>query len=116
MEVFGSLMNRLMEGSGQPEVFVGMGATILAYSDRYAGTVISINKDKSISVQEDNSERVDDNGMSDCQEYSYWPRPNGQVWTFSKRKDGRWREKGVKQSNSNGLRLGVRDKHYDFSF
>ena len=67
MKMYGSLVNRIQENSviGQPIPTVGMGVTILGYSDRHPGTIIEVSKTgRSIKLQEDNWVRVDKNGMS----------------------------------------------------
>lgn len=111
MRVYGNLMNRIAEhSSGAPEI--GMGCTVCIYSDRHAATVIEIRTPRMIVVQRDKATRADDNGMSDCQSYTYERDPDGTKQTFTLRKNGTWRE----SKGSNGLRLGVRDEHYDFGF
>lgn len=109
----GSLINRLVENSKQDAPKIGDGATVLMYTDRKAGTIIAISKSgKRLTVQEDEAERTDNNGMSDCQSYKYTPDPQGRTWEFSQRKNGTWKE--VK--GSSGLWIGKRDKRHDFSF
>lgn len=112
MRVYGNLTNRIMEHSaGKPEV--GLGCTICMYSDRHAATVVEVSKSgRQIVVQRDKATRTDGNGMSDSQSYTYERDPNGAKTRFSLRKNGAWRE--VK--GGDGLRLGTRDEHYDFSF
>lgn len=96
---------------------VGMGATVCYYSDRHAGTIITVSKSgKRVTVQEDTATRTDKNGMSDAQAYSYEPNPNGSVTTFSKRKNGCWVRVGEGSRSGTGLVLGTRDEHYDYSF
>jgi hypothetical protein len=51
MRVFGNLMNRIAETAKPPVPEVGMGATILMYSDRHAATVIEILDVRMISKQ-----------------------------------------------------------------
>lgn len=63
-------------GTEGREVKVGDGATICYYTDRKAATVIAKTA-KTITVQEDTATRVDKNGMSDSQAYSYAANPNG---------------------------------------
>lgn len=110
----GSLINEIMDNSSQslqPEV--GMGATMAGWTDRYAGTIIEVSKTGHRLVwQEDRATRTDDNGMSDAQSYSYERNPDSPPLTFTRRKDGSYRvAKGQTR-----LLLGVRDKHYDYSF
>jgi hypothetical protein len=113
----GSLINHLYSRAAQIKPQVGMGATILCWTDRHAGTIIEVTAD-SFVVQEDRATRTDKNGMSDCQSYSYEPDPNGPRTTFKRVKRGKakgdWRENGVKDGR--GVLIGRRDKHHDYSF
>jgi hypothetical protein len=101
-------MNKLMGDSNQPVPVVGMGATILAWTDRYAGTVVAVTP-KSFTVREDTATRTDANGMSEVQSYDYTPNPNGRTWTFRMTKRG-WSAKGT------GVALGFRRAYHDYSF
>lgn len=104
---------------------VGDGATVTAWSDRYAGTVVSFDG-KYCSVQCDKATRIDKNGMSDAQEYAYEADPTGYIYTFRQDANGVWRavyknENGRmvysgKRGDGYGLMIGVRDRYYDFSF
>jgi len=109
----------MQENTVAPTPEVGMGATILAYTDRYAGTVVSVNpKNGAFVVREDHAQRVDQNGMSESQTYAYSPNPDGTEYVFKRvshgRLKGQYRENG--RSRGNGVRLGVRRKYNDFSF
>jgi len=118
----GSLINHVLSTeSCIPEV--GMGATLLGWTDRSPATVIAWNPNKKeVTVQEDNYTRQDMNGMSECQDYSYTTNIKGQVKIF------RWTDKGWRQIMLNsethrwvyvdgeGLYIGQRERYYDFSF
>lgn len=118
-----SLINHLYSRTENPTPVVGMGATILQWSDRTAGTVIAITNGI-VSVQEDNAVRTDGNGMSDSQSYEYTANPDGYVrnYRFNKR-TGNWNEvvvnpvsgRWVKQGDQ-GIIFGRRNQYYDFSF
>jgi hypothetical protein len=102
-------------------VTVGMPATIGFYSDSHPGTVIEVKRNpkgeyKTIVVQEDNSKRSDDNGMSESQSYTYTRNPEGAKYTWTLRKNGRYVEKGRDIGQGVHLGLGYRRKYYDFSF
>lgn len=92
---------------------VGMGATKIMHSDRHPYTVIEVINERRIRVQADTSHRVDTNGMSDCQEYTYAPNPDGEVVTLSLRKDDTWRVVGDSQLFSVGH---GRHRYYDYSY
>jgi hypothetical protein len=95
---------------------VGMGATILGYSDRHAATVVRVSKNgREIDVVEDVSTRIDKNGMSEDQEYEY-SSGNGSPMTFTLRKNNRWVRGGESMRHGSRLTLGVRDSYYDYSF
>ena len=112
----GSLINRMMDG-GRSRIVVepGVGATMLMWSDRHAGTIIAVERFRTgarkgeprvIVVQRDKAVRKDENGMSDAQEYDYERDVNGRVWRFHVDSQGRFK----------GLAIGVRDEHYDYTF
>jgi hypothetical protein len=116
----GSVVNHLMSGTnGQPEPEIGMGATILQWSDRTPCTIVSVRRFKGeqkagqvseIDAQEDKATRTDNNGMSECQRYEYERDTQGWVTTFKRNK------KGTFVSNVGNLRIGDRSKYHDFSF
>lgn len=111
----GSLHNMLISGSRMDVPQVGMGATILYWTDRHACTITEVSKSgKFVRVVEDKAIRTDSNGMSDCQSYRYEPG-EGSPRTFTLRKNGAWVEQG---SSMRGTRLaiGARRHYYDYSF
>lgn len=122
----GSLINHLYSRMtvGEPTPYVGMGATLLSWTDRNPATVVEVNMEKRyIVVQDDDYTRVDANGMSEAQEYEYTPNPNGFKRIFRKSKKGEWVQHHVNpatnrlvQARGCGLRLGKRDKYHDYSF
>lgn len=99
-----------LEAAG-PEV--GDGVTMCFYTDRHACTVISRTA-KTVTVQRDKARRVDENGMSDAQQYEYERDPHGATYVFSLRKNGTWRQRGDSERGSR-LVLGRRE-YYDYSF
>jgi hypothetical protein len=106
----GSVVNYVMAGGHHVVVGVGDAATLLHWTDRTAGTVIDVKVSKSgktvtVRVQEDTAVRVDDNGMSECQSYTYVPNTHGAVHTFVNRGRG-WK----------GVAFGVRRSYHDYSF
>lgn len=122
---YGSLTNRIMENNSISDVKVGDGATLISYSDRHAGTVVEMftkGKAQYVTVQEDNAERIDDNGMSESQEYKFTPNPQGATHTFKLLPGRPWKQ--VRKNDKGrfvfydgyGLRLGHRSEYYDFSF
>lgn len=125
MKFYGSLVNRIHESVKQRDAVVGDGATLFFYSDRRAGTVIAVDEKTScITVQEDFAERIDNNGMSDMQEYAYHGDEFGTMYFFKKDKNQRYRQvrHNTKTNRWNfikdGVRVGIgyRDHYHDFSF
>jgi len=105
----GSLINHVYSRSLTPAPEAGMGATILAWTDRYAATIVKVTPQQ-IHVQRDIPTRVDTNGMSEAQEYTYAPNPEASIEVFRATKRG-WRNRA-----GNGLLVGKREEYYDFSF
>ena len=119
---FGSVNNLVLANAAQsivPEV--GMGATVVAWTDRYPATVIAVRKNRkgevvAVTLREDNAERTDNRGMCEWQDWAFSPNPDGRVYEFTRRRNGRFLEKGARKGGSNAVRFGAREKYYDFSF
>src|SRR5262245_23731157 len=125
----GSLTNHILSRAviGQPEPAVGMGATVLSWTDRHAATITAVNrtwyKRIQIEVQEDRAFRTDGNGMSESQSYTYMRDPVGAKHTFRRLDNGSWQEIAFNQktkrwakTGGQGLRIGEREEYRDFSF
>lgn len=113
----GSLVNYLQGGPTKETPKVGMGATVLMWTDRTPATIIEVSPSgKTLKAQEDDAKRVDSNGMSDAQQYEYTPNPEGYTTTFTLRKNGSWVRQGESMNTGQRLRIGSREKYYDFSF
>ena len=124
----GSLTNHLYSRmtKNMPEPVVGMGATLLSWTDREAATIVQVVKLKNggwiVAVTEDTAKRIDSNGFSESQEYEYTSNPDGARTCF-RYEDGKgWRQvretdKGRwKLTGGKGLLIGAREKYHDFSF
>lgn len=101
----------------------GMGCTISIGSDSYAYTVIYVSLSKRIiEVQEDTATRIDGNGLSEQQEYTYQPNPLGRKKYYKFYPLHGWREvrNGTRWKLTNGgsyrLHLDVRATYFDPSF
>jgi len=103
---------------------VGTPATFLSFSDRDPGVVVKINSPKSIdiayveAVAKPNPNSKDGSYQyGDHIEYEYkvdLTRPGS---TYTLRKDGGWRRKGVALNSGCGkVVLGYMEKYYDPSF
>lgn len=112
---FGSFQNLMASQTRSPDPVVGMGATLISWTDRRAATVIAVVNDHEVRIQEDTATRVDGRGMSEAQEYKFDPNPQGHVYVFTRRGDGRWKEKGTK-GNGTSVVFGHRSHYYDYSF
>lgn len=121
-----SLVNYMMANGTVSEIIPGeTGATILSWTDRKAATVIETFKKGKydyIVVQLDDVKRIDNNGMSESQEYEYTPNPNNGTLTFrvtdkaflnvrKNEETGRYALTGVYN-----LSVGTRQHYYDYSF
>lgn len=120
MQLYGSLTNRIDECRKPVTPEVGMGATVIMYSDRHAATIVRIRYIGSIAqricVRKDRSIRTDAHGMSDCQSYRYELDPLAHVRTFSLRKNGRYVEEGSDMKNGTVLMVGERNTYHDYGF
>lgn len=114
----GSIINHIYSASAGAVPEVGAGATILSWTDRYAGTIIEVRSPTDFTVQEDRAIRTDNRGMSEAQEYEYRANPAGRVWHFKAVSrgyaKGSLREGGRKDGC--GVIVGVRRSYHDFSF
>jgi hypothetical protein len=110
----GSLVNLLYSGSKDQVPTIGMGATILCWTDRHAATIVEVSA-KRVGIRQDEAIRTDTNGMSDSQQYEYKPG-NGPVTYYTLRKNGAWVREGEPMKGGQRITIGVRDEHYDFSF
>lgn len=104
----GNVQSWMLAGASKKQAQVGDGATVILWTDRYAGTVIKVTKCQ-IHVQRDHAERVGPVVMSDSQDYTYTPDPEGAVYIFRKTKRGY-------KCGSFGLCVGHRDEYYDYCF
>lgn len=127
-----SLINHLQSRAtiGQPEPTVGMGATLLGWTDRYAGTIVEVlpNKNGSVivKVQHDNVKLVSGSAMSENQTWEYERNPQGSIECFRRGPDanGAWdrvqfnteTKRWNKLDSGKGLVIGRRDYYRDPCF
>jgi len=111
-----SVSNWQMAGwVGGPKPEVGMGATMLFWTDRVAGTITRMSPSgKTLEVQEDKATLTSETILSESQTYAYEPNPKGIVRCFRLGKHG-WREVGSK-GRGTALHLGTRESYRDPSF
>lgn len=109
----GSVINRIMEQSKQPEPELGMGVTICMWSDRHAGTIVGMSRTKHrLAVQADTATMVGGSAMSESQEYCYERNPEAGIQVFTRRKNGSYRRLG----GNTGLLIGHREEYRDPTF
>lgn len=135
-----SLVNHLHARGviGQPEPTVGMGVTLLKWTDRDAGTIQAVYTKSGatfVEVTQDDAELVDRSTRSESQDWRFTPCPNAHRLTFKRQPDGIWQEMQRKfldfddageavyskrlskpAGGGIGLRIGERDKYRDPSF
>jgi hypothetical protein len=129
----GSVINHLQSLAviGQPVPTVGMGATLLGWTDRYPGTIIKVDTAGArpdgvttyVHVQDDTYKLVGGSCMSEAQTYEYTPDPEGSISVFRSKDGSFWeevrrnRETGRwNATRGKGLRIGERNRYYDPTF
>lgn len=114
--MYGSL-NNMLAGS-DPEIVpkVGMGATMIGWTDRHAYTVVEVKSARHVVVQRDAVKRVDMNGISESQRYEFSADPEGEMYEVTRRKNGRWVIKGESMKNGTKFVIGHREEYFDYSF
>lgn len=128
----GSVINHLHSRGviGEPTPVVGMGVTILGWTDRHAGTIHKVEEVTSkryryvIEISQDHARVVSGSCQDGSAVYEYTPQPEAHRSIYRKnRQTGLWEgayrdvETGrLKKSGGNGLRIGERDEYYDPSF
>lgn len=116
---------------GEPAPKVGMGVTLLGWTDRYPGTIVSVVELVSkrwsyeIEIRDDDYKVVSGSTMDGSAVYEFSPNPNGSKSVYRKnRGTGFWSlmrknpdsGKMVMAKSGKGLRIGERDAYYDPSF
>lgn len=126
----GSLVNHILSQTDKRDPEIGMGVTILGWTDRHPGTIVEIQRKYGqiqpniIGITCDRFERIDNNGMSEIQEYKFTTVSDGHVSYYKKDGKGNWRSVHMNEngrwiyndSKSNHLVIGRRERYYDFSF
>ena len=114
---YGSLQNRLAERTIQPEPEVGMGVTEMMWSDREPWEIIEVIDERHIVIRALDSKRIDNRGLSECQDYEYFSNENNRTARLFKTKKGQWRERiGRNGLGDTKFVIGYADKYWDPSF
>lgn len=124
----GSVINHLHSRAviGQPEPVVGMGATVLLWSDRHAATITNVQQVRGkliVTVQNDRATLVAGSSHDGSAEYRYSRNPGGSENHFRREDDGRWQRVVINRQtgrwgkvSGSGLRIGEREEYLDPSF
>lgn len=111
-----SMINQIQGNARQRDPQVGAGATILLFSDRQGATIVSVKGKKTVTVKRDKAIRMDQNGMSESQDYRFEYNPQAEDQVFTLRQNGAWVQKGQPMNSGVRLAIGYRDEYYDFTF
>jgi hypothetical protein len=123
----GSLVNHIQSRAtiGQPVPEVGMGATILGWTDRYPATIIDVQIIKGrvyVTVQEDHAKMISGDYYNPG-EYEFTRNPAASFQTWRTTENGMWegtlfnaKTKRWVKNRGNGLRVGDRDRYNDPHF
>jgi hypothetical protein len=123
----GSLINNIMSRSviGEPLPEIGMGATMLSWTDRNPATIVTVfskGKTQYVGVNEDDAVRTDSNGYSESQSYEFSFNPHVFIQYYRKTSKGTWEgcyinpETGRFVKGNGSLSIGQRGKYWDPSF
>lgn len=110
---YGSMVNAIGNQTRSLKPEVGMGVTELMYSDRHPYTIVAVLSDKKIQVKPDIATRIDSNGFSESQEYTYVTDEKAPPITLRLNKFGRWKEVGHPDGST--FLVGRREEYYDFT-
>jgi hypothetical protein len=110
----GSFVNLVAGTSRYPAPEIGMGATILMYTDRHAATIVEV-RHNMVFVRQDRA-TLKGSTMSESQEYHYEPNPEAALRCFTLRRNGAWVEQGTEMKSGTRLAIGHREEYSDPSF
>ena len=111
---YGSLGNLIMANVKPAVPEVGMGATEIGYTDRHAGTIVGVSKNKVAWARDIATPKHVP--PTEAQEWAYARDPNAKPWIYTKRKNGAYVRQGQPMRGGSRLLIGVRDEYYDYSF
>lgn len=119
---YGSITNRVMERCAPPEkIEVGMGATVIMWSDRHAATIVEVlktakGKIKGVVIQRDSYKVISGTTMDGSAEYEYTPDTDAYKSTYTLRKNGTFVAEGDEMNGGQKILIGTREKYRDPSF
>jgi hypothetical protein len=110
----GSLINHVISGSIMESPKVGMGCTIICWTDRRAATITEVSPSgKLVGIVQDVA-TAKFKGMTDQQDYEYAPG-TGKPTYYTLRKNGAWVRQG-ERIRGQRIVIGQRNEYHDFSF
>ena len=124
----GSVINHLHSRAviGQPKPKLGMGCTILKWTDRDAATifrVFQVGKAILVETRDDHARVIAGSGHDGSAEYEHKINVNGSTRHFRRADDGTWHSVHKNETTGRwvrsggiGLRIGSRDTYRDPSF
>ena len=116
MKIYGNIINRLKEDFKSITPEIGMGATMILWSDRIPFTIHKV-EGKKLWASMDNAKMTEGNMQSEKQVYIYsnLNKDKPERWVlFTFRKDGRWHRGTTLQGSV--LVIGNRERYDDPSF
>lgn len=113
MEMYGSLINRLMESSQPIKPVVGMGCTELMWSDREPYEVIAVDDDRHCIARR---MRAIHKGGAYENDWDLESDENGSVVNLFLTNKGVWVERYKDRSYGCKFRMGVAEKYFDYEF
>jgi hypothetical protein len=120
---YGSIQNQFAGQDQSVVPVVGMGVTVIGWTDRHAGTITRVSPSKkTIWYKRDKATRIDKNGMTDSgQKYEFSPDPTAKEETARAvkrhvRLDGVEMDAIFFMHHGQKILVGQRSEYYDFSF
>lgn len=117
----GSLINHLYSRTNDAEAKVGMGATLLSWTDRHAATVVHVSGDI-VGVKRDNAKVVSGSAHDGSAVYEFSHNQEASTELFRRGKDGKYhgvylnKETGRYKKNGNNILIGRREEYRDPGF
>lgn len=112
----GSLINEIYSLGTYRDVpiYVGMDATEVMYTDRHAGEIVWVSKNRRRVKWRPFKATQLHSGPTESQDWTFASQPEASSYLYSRRANGSWQRVG--QKGGNYLALGIRDHYYDYSF
>lgn len=117
MEMYGSLVNRVMENTKTPKLEIGMGVTECLWSDRHAWEIVAIKDDRHITIRKMDAKLPDGDSVFGEQNYILTSNENNRVINLFKTQTKGWRERiGRNGLGHTRFSVGHAEEYYDPTF